>query len=447
MLCHKYNLCGCFLVLLEYFRLNYTWKHESLRKSRERVRVCHERSPYDVYAGIDCFGRGTFGGGGMKCGEAVSAILEADLSIALFACAWAYENFHSRSKNSIQNGNEDLSNKVPESDTTWIFRSLDKSHFVPSWYSYDDEFINGINLVWNHYRMFLFEFPLTTSFCTGAGLVASCKKEERDWPTNAKPFYNLSTQALQPCLQCWKPTSQVAVSKYEVLNLQNWMLHHDFHRPVQCFRLEYDPCSRSEQMDIAAKIAWLPFPLDLFSSLRIHGSMKGDMNRVICFCLYKLKVFFPASDLPRTLTVQCDIATSCQTHLALLLGIQVESEKCESFVVCQENQPRNSKNNKNRFYVAIDLAVPGQEFSNGSIQVSRTSTRPFQGPTSSTEHSSGKWKPDSPPKEWNTLRYTINIDSIAELSQLSFHVIDISVAVTSGPSCQVDAFLGKLEIR
>ncbi|EGD77440.1 hypothetical protein PTSG_08537 [Salpingoeca rosetta] len=45
----------------------------------------------DVYAGIDVFGRGTFGGGKMSCLQAVDAIKDARVSIALFAPGWTFE--------------------------------------------------------------------------------------------------------------------------------------------------------------------------------------------------------------------------------------------------------------------------------------------------------------------------------------------------------------------
>ncbi|KAF3934320.1 hypothetical protein ABW19_dt0208585 [Dactylella cylindrospora] len=48
---------------------------------------------YDVYMGIDIFGRGTFGGGQWGVGTALAVIKPAQLSAAIFAPGWVFENF------------------------------------------------------------------------------------------------------------------------------------------------------------------------------------------------------------------------------------------------------------------------------------------------------------------------------------------------------------------
>ncbi|TKR77943.1 hypothetical protein L596_018830 [Steinernema carpocapsae] len=69
--------------------LNYCWNEEKLARSRE---AAGERN-HDVFAGVDCFGRGCFGGGQWNCKEAVKAIEKEDLSCALFAPGWIAECF------------------------------------------------------------------------------------------------------------------------------------------------------------------------------------------------------------------------------------------------------------------------------------------------------------------------------------------------------------------
>eukprot|EP00048_Salpingoeca_helianthica_P009942 m.142659 g.142659 ORF g.142659 m.142659 type:complete len:839 (-) comp14975_c0_seq2:657-3173(-) len=69
--------------------LNYHWQPQALARS---AAVAGPRLG-DVFAGIDVFGRGTFGGGGFQCNTAVSAIAAARLSIALFAPGWVFEHF------------------------------------------------------------------------------------------------------------------------------------------------------------------------------------------------------------------------------------------------------------------------------------------------------------------------------------------------------------------
>ena len=58
-----------------------------------------ERS-VDVYAGIDVFGRGTFGGGGLSCDLACAEIKKAGVSCAVFAPGWIFEDeaFEDKSK-------------------------------------------------------------------------------------------------------------------------------------------------------------------------------------------------------------------------------------------------------------------------------------------------------------------------------------------------------------
>lgn len=46
---------------------------------------------WDVWMGVDCFGRGTYGGGGFNCSEALEAARAAGVSAALFAPGWIWE--------------------------------------------------------------------------------------------------------------------------------------------------------------------------------------------------------------------------------------------------------------------------------------------------------------------------------------------------------------------
>jgi endo-beta-N-acetylglucosaminidase D len=71
--------------------VNYTWKRPYLDDS---VRLAGERR-FDVFTGIDFFGRNTFGGGGFNAHKALREILTAQTSIALFAPGWTFEFFGS----------------------------------------------------------------------------------------------------------------------------------------------------------------------------------------------------------------------------------------------------------------------------------------------------------------------------------------------------------------
>ncbi|PRW45396.1 glycoside isoform A [Chlorella sorokiniana] len=67
--------------------VNYTWR----RGTPAAVRKEAGPRAADVYMGVDCFGRGTYGGGGFRCNTALRACLAQGLSAALFATAWPYE--------------------------------------------------------------------------------------------------------------------------------------------------------------------------------------------------------------------------------------------------------------------------------------------------------------------------------------------------------------------
>ncbi|KAH7433439.1 hypothetical protein KP509_07G070000 [Ceratopteris richardii] len=78
----------CFFDLCDGLFVNYTWKGDYPKKSAEMAG--HTRQ-YDVYMGIDVFGRGTYGGGGYQSNLGLIAARNAGVSAALFAPGWVYE--------------------------------------------------------------------------------------------------------------------------------------------------------------------------------------------------------------------------------------------------------------------------------------------------------------------------------------------------------------------
>ena len=78
---------------------NYWWRKQELGDTRAMANTMN-RVP-DIYTGIDCFGRGSLGGGGFGVGEALSLIREAGTSAALFAPGWTFENFDGKDFESI----------------------------------------------------------------------------------------------------------------------------------------------------------------------------------------------------------------------------------------------------------------------------------------------------------------------------------------------------------
>ncbi|KAG8501382.1 hypothetical protein CXB51_003466 [Gossypium anomalum] len=67
--------------------INHTWKEDYPKLS---ARVAGDRK-FDVYMGIDVFGRGTFGGGQWTTNVALDVIKKEDVSAAVFAPGWVYE--------------------------------------------------------------------------------------------------------------------------------------------------------------------------------------------------------------------------------------------------------------------------------------------------------------------------------------------------------------------
>ncbi|CAD6230850.1 GSCOCG00006846001-RA-CDS [Cotesia congregata] len=71
--------------------VNYNWTDTGLLSSRSIAE--RENRALDIYVGIDVWGRGCPGGGGFNSKEAVEIIREYNLSVAIFASSWTYENF------------------------------------------------------------------------------------------------------------------------------------------------------------------------------------------------------------------------------------------------------------------------------------------------------------------------------------------------------------------
>ena len=62
---------------------NYTWNQHRLRQSG--LNGDSKSRKYDIYTGIDIWGRNTFGGGGFNVHKALREITKVDTSVALFA--------------------------------------------------------------------------------------------------------------------------------------------------------------------------------------------------------------------------------------------------------------------------------------------------------------------------------------------------------------------------
>ncbi|KAL2916062.1 hypothetical protein HK105_204486 [Polyrhizophydium stewartii] len=70
------------------FFSNYTWRRGFPEASAQLAGPARQ---YDVFTGIDVWGRNTFGGGGFNAHKALREIVRAGTSVAIFAPAWTYE--------------------------------------------------------------------------------------------------------------------------------------------------------------------------------------------------------------------------------------------------------------------------------------------------------------------------------------------------------------------
>jgi len=94
---NKYN--KPFFDLCDGLFANYTWKKKDPQDS---AAVAGDRK-YDVYMGIDAFGRNTFGGGQWTTNAALDLLKKVDVSTAIFAPGWVYETKQPPDFESAQN--------------------------------------------------------------------------------------------------------------------------------------------------------------------------------------------------------------------------------------------------------------------------------------------------------------------------------------------------------
>ncbi|XP_041000722.1 cytosolic endo-beta-N-acetylglucosaminidase 1 isoform X2 [Juglans microcarpa x Juglans regia] len=79
--------------------VNYSWKENYPRLS---AAIAGDRK-FDVYMGIDVFGRGTYGGGQWNTNVALDVLKKNDVSAAIFAPGWVYETKQPPNFQSAQN--------------------------------------------------------------------------------------------------------------------------------------------------------------------------------------------------------------------------------------------------------------------------------------------------------------------------------------------------------
>ncbi|KAH1211828.1 Cytosolic endo-beta-N-acetylglucosaminidase 1 [Glycine max] len=137
---------------------NYSWQEDYPRRS---AAVAGDRK-FDVYMGIDVFGRNTYGGGMWNTNVALDVIRKDDVSAAIFAPGWVYETKQAPDFETAQN----------------------------RWWSL-------VEKSWGIVRKYLGTLPFYTNFDQGRGYHISVDGDQVSDAT----WCNISSQGVQPLLE------------------------------------------------------------------------------------------------------------------------------------------------------------------------------------------------------------------------------------------------------
>ncbi|CAL0320340.1 unnamed protein product [Lupinus luteus] len=148
--------------------VNYTWKEDYPRLS---AAVAGDRK-FDVYMGIDVFGRNTYGGGQWNANVALDVLRKDDVSAAIFAPGWVYETKQPPNFETAQN----------------------------SWWGL-------VEKSWGLLRDYPGVLPFYTNFDQGRGYHISVDGDNISDAT----WCNISCQGFQPLLQLADPTDSIQV--------------------------------------------------------------------------------------------------------------------------------------------------------------------------------------------------------------------------------------------
>lgn len=138
--------------------VNYTWKE---KYPRDSAATAGDRK-YDVYMGIDVFGRNTFGGGQWNTNVALDLLKQDDVSTAIFAPGWIYET------------------KQP-----------------PDFQSAQNRWWGLIEKSWGVLQSYPKRLPFYSDFDQGHGYQVSSEGQQ----VSGDPWNNISCQSFQPMLK------------------------------------------------------------------------------------------------------------------------------------------------------------------------------------------------------------------------------------------------------
>lgn len=155
---------------------NYWWNEKICRDTAKLAKERH----YDIYMGIDIFGRNTYGGGGFSTYKALDVIKKYDLSVGLFAPAWTYECSDDSYDNSYINREKRF----------W-------TGTIPNTKLSEHEFCNNGTKCISYYvneKTSSFNLPFITNFDNGFGYFINFNGDLQSNTT----YSNFSLQSIQP---------------------------------------------------------------------------------------------------------------------------------------------------------------------------------------------------------------------------------------------------------
>jgi len=169
--------------------LNYTWKPDTLERTVELAHKGSGRHASDVFVGVDCFGRGTIGGGGLHCDVALRYITDIGASAALFAVGWPFEDGQGWLKHMNEEKEEE---EEKNRQVTWRERDdVFWRRIKAAWYGNDD---NADSTITNH--PIARRLPLHSTFSNGTGRQFYLQGKK----VSSLAWYNIDVQSLQPSL-------------------------------------------------------------------------------------------------------------------------------------------------------------------------------------------------------------------------------------------------------
>ncbi|CAN6921477.1 unnamed protein product [Brassica oleracea] len=172
---HLNNKNKPFFDLCDGIFMNYTWKESYPKLSAE---VAGDRK-YDVYMGIDVFGRGSFGGGQWTVNTALDLLKRNNVSAAIFAPGWVYETAQPPNFHTAQNKN-----------CHFCVILLSLIRFLFRWWSL-------VEKSWGILQTYPQVSPFYSDFNQGFGSHVSLEGRQ----LSDASWYNISCQSLQPLLE------------------------------------------------------------------------------------------------------------------------------------------------------------------------------------------------------------------------------------------------------